>query len=261
MGKNGKNYNIGAEQLGNVCKVCGKVFNGRNWKQNLEYHFLTHTKEKPFKCPICPHRSALKYNLIRHIRNRHHDLLTSVLQNRPSERDCTEELGMLASHSNQSSSYQESEVLPALRTEISSNLEIQIPHTLGNHRSASQDVHITSDREITTTIQLNLNQESNLNSNREVCAPSNQEINIHQNRELNMALSRETNVHTNRMIDIFSSREVTNTINREMNVHNIHDVGIPLHQDTQVYSSQEIQMLSNQQSQMTLDQASQIHPK
>jgi len=54
--------------------ICGKVFNGRNWKQNLEYHSLTHTKYKPFKCPICDHSSSLKYNLIRHIRNKHGEL-------------------------------------------------------------------------------------------------------------------------------------------------------------------------------------------
>lgn len=56
--------------------VCGKVFNGRNWKQNLEYHLHTHTKYKPFKCPICSHCSSLKHNLIRHIRNNHKELFS-----------------------------------------------------------------------------------------------------------------------------------------------------------------------------------------
>ena len=94
---------IGAESLGNVCKVCGKVFIGRNWKQNIEYHFLTHTKEKPFKCPICLHRSALKYNLIRHIRNRHRDLLASPCQGHSGATGNTK---VLAETNSQGTSYQ-----------------------------------------------------------------------------------------------------------------------------------------------------------
>ncbi|CAL4062494.1 unnamed protein product [Meganyctiphanes norvegica] len=69
-----QNPGIGDKQLGNVCMICGKLFRGRNWKQNLEYHSLTHTKYKPFKCPMCNHSSSLKYNLIRHIRNKHREL-------------------------------------------------------------------------------------------------------------------------------------------------------------------------------------------
>lgn len=54
-----------------MCPVCSKVFNGRNWKQNLEYHMFKHSGAKPFQCPICPHSSALKFNLLKHIKTRH----------------------------------------------------------------------------------------------------------------------------------------------------------------------------------------------
>lgn len=58
------------------CQTCGKLFNGRNWKQNLEYHTFKHTGLKPFKCPFCRHCSALKFNLLRHIKNKHANCLS-----------------------------------------------------------------------------------------------------------------------------------------------------------------------------------------
>jgi KRAB domain-containing zinc finger protein len=33
-----------------ICPTCGKRFHGNN---NLRYHMLTHTKERPFKCVQC----------------------------------------------------------------------------------------------------------------------------------------------------------------------------------------------------------------
>ncbi|KAK7072071.1 hypothetical protein SK128_021101 [Halocaridina rubra] len=57
------------------CAFCNKVFAGRNQHQRLQYHTLTHTGEKPHACPHCPHRARLKFNLRKHIRALHKDLL------------------------------------------------------------------------------------------------------------------------------------------------------------------------------------------
>ena len=55
-----------------LCPVCGKVISGRNKRQNLQYHLITHTAHKPFKCPYCPHRSNRSDNMKIHVRTRHH---------------------------------------------------------------------------------------------------------------------------------------------------------------------------------------------
>lgn len=49
------------------CEMCGKLFNGRNRRQNLQHHMMIHLGVKPFLCPICPHRSNRKGNLDLHI--------------------------------------------------------------------------------------------------------------------------------------------------------------------------------------------------
>lgn len=54
-----------------MCPVCSKVFNGRNKKQHLHYHMMTHTGEKPFHCPHCPHRANRLSNLKIHIKTKH----------------------------------------------------------------------------------------------------------------------------------------------------------------------------------------------
>ncbi|XP_018012514.1 protein tramtrack, alpha isoform isoform X1 [Hyalella azteca] len=75
----------GAVREPHFCPTCGKAFNGRNWKQNLEYHMFKHTGLKPFQCPFCRHSSALKFNLLRHIKNKHSDAMSQPLL--PSTRD------------------------------------------------------------------------------------------------------------------------------------------------------------------------------
>ncbi|XP_045103693.1 longitudinals lacking protein, isoforms H/M/V-like isoform X17 [Portunus trituberculatus] len=54
-----------------LCPVCGKVISGRNKRQNLQYHLITHTSHKPFKCPYCPHRANRSDNMKIHVRTRH----------------------------------------------------------------------------------------------------------------------------------------------------------------------------------------------
>lgn len=60
------------EQL--LCGVCGRRFLGRNRKQDLERHMLTHTGEKPYQCPHCPHRTNRNGNLKTHMFAVHRDL-------------------------------------------------------------------------------------------------------------------------------------------------------------------------------------------
>lgn len=54
-----------------ICEFCGKEFRGRNLRQRRDYHLLTHSGLRPHICPHCPHRTALKSNLIKHIRAIH----------------------------------------------------------------------------------------------------------------------------------------------------------------------------------------------
>ena len=53
------------------CQVCGKLFDGRNKKQNLKHHMMTHTGERRYVCPFCHHRTAHKWHLKTHVSRRH----------------------------------------------------------------------------------------------------------------------------------------------------------------------------------------------
>ncbi|XP_066964667.1 protein tramtrack, beta isoform-like isoform X13 [Macrobrachium rosenbergii] len=57
--------------VGVECVTCGKTFHGFNRKFLLKRHMITHTGEKPFQCPHCPHRANLKPNLDVHIKRKH----------------------------------------------------------------------------------------------------------------------------------------------------------------------------------------------
>ncbi|XP_037795354.1 gastrula zinc finger protein xLCGF3.1-like [Penaeus monodon] len=57
------------------CRVCGKQFQpSPSWKQKLTRHLMTHSGEKPFYCPQCPHRCARKDSLKLHIARMHGSL-------------------------------------------------------------------------------------------------------------------------------------------------------------------------------------------
>ncbi|XP_066964678.1 protein tramtrack, beta isoform-like isoform X22 [Macrobrachium rosenbergii] len=54
------------------CRVCGKQFlPSPSWKQKLTRHLMTHSGEKPYYCPYCPHRCARKDSLKLHISRMH----------------------------------------------------------------------------------------------------------------------------------------------------------------------------------------------
>ncbi|XP_071513703.1 uncharacterized protein [Panulirus ornatus] len=52
------------------CILCQKRFTSR---QDLRRHVRTHTGERPYQCPLCPHRAALKGNIKKHIIAVHRD--------------------------------------------------------------------------------------------------------------------------------------------------------------------------------------------
>ncbi|KAG7167373.1 Zinc finger protein 710-like [Homarus americanus] len=51
-----------------ACPTCGKTFNNA---KDCRRHAVIHTGIKPFKCPYCPHRANLKFNLTKHIQAKH----------------------------------------------------------------------------------------------------------------------------------------------------------------------------------------------
>ncbi|XP_023116670.1 zinc finger protein 585A-like [Amphiprion ocellaris] len=54
---------------GHFCPICvGKRFRGPN---KLARHMRTHTKEKPFTCPVCAMTFSQSYHMTRHVRNQH----------------------------------------------------------------------------------------------------------------------------------------------------------------------------------------------
>lgn len=63
----------GDEAAGVQCPVCGRFISGVNRKQNLERHMLTHSGQRPYRCPYCPHGSNRVDNLKLHIRRLHFD--------------------------------------------------------------------------------------------------------------------------------------------------------------------------------------------
>ncbi|KAK7072380.1 hypothetical protein SK128_024909 [Halocaridina rubra] len=51
-----------------ICQLCGRMF---GQTEDLRRHIRTHTGEKPYKCPYCPYRAAVKSSVLRHARTVH----------------------------------------------------------------------------------------------------------------------------------------------------------------------------------------------
>lgn len=58
-----------------VCNDCGKAFFSDS---KLQEHIRTHTKEKPFKCPLCTYTCAVKPNIHKHAMNVHKQAVSAV---------------------------------------------------------------------------------------------------------------------------------------------------------------------------------------
>ncbi|XP_071770537.2 uncharacterized protein LOC139923634 [Centroberyx gerrardi] len=57
------------KRKGHFCPICvDRCFRGAN---KLARHMRTHTKEKPFSCPVCATTFSQSYHMTRHLRNQH----------------------------------------------------------------------------------------------------------------------------------------------------------------------------------------------
>lgn len=69
---------------GHTCGVCGRSF---PLLSSLSQHMRRHTREKPYKCPYCEHRTAQKGSLKAHIRSHKLGLLSHSLSNKEADAD------------------------------------------------------------------------------------------------------------------------------------------------------------------------------
>lgn len=65
-----------------ACDECGKAFFSTTL---LKQHIRVHTREKPYKCPLCNHRCAIKQNVLKHAAVVHKTLVVPIDLNRDME--------------------------------------------------------------------------------------------------------------------------------------------------------------------------------
>uniref|UniRef100_A0A672ZL60 C2H2-type domain-containing protein n=1 Tax=Sphaeramia orbicularis TaxID=375764 RepID=A0A672ZL60_9TELE len=64
-----KDKALKSKKKGHFCPICvGRRFRGPN---KLARHMRSHTKEKPFSCPVCALTFSQSYHMTRHLRNQH----------------------------------------------------------------------------------------------------------------------------------------------------------------------------------------------
>ena len=64
-----------------TCPICFKTAHGRNRRQNMENHMLTHTGLKPHQCTFCSYKSSQIGNLRRHIKTLHLKMIPNTINN------------------------------------------------------------------------------------------------------------------------------------------------------------------------------------
>lgn len=69
---------------GHTCGVCGRSF---PLLSSLSQHMRRHTREKPYKCPYCEHRTAQKGSLKAHIRSHKLGLFSHTLSDKDGNGD------------------------------------------------------------------------------------------------------------------------------------------------------------------------------
>lgn len=63
------------------CNECGKKCFGRNRKQNLAHHMITHNNDRNIVCQMCPYRASSITQLLRHMSQIHSKVPYDISRN------------------------------------------------------------------------------------------------------------------------------------------------------------------------------------
>lgn len=220
---------------------------------------LTHTKYKPFKCPICPHSSALKYNLIRHIRNRHYDILSPALQTQTNERDSNKEIQIRPTPSNQMSSYSGGDFLAEQLRNITSSSQEALTSLILDQRFSCLGAQ-TPQNSVSQVPLGNSNGSAALSS-REACSSQSNDTGClvsDDGKDLlsmshDLSLPPNMNLATHNQEASLSHNSEISCGSQQINPHTTHDDSAVLNQEGQNLSSCEMQMLPNQNLQIPIE--------
>lgn len=220
---------------------------------------LTHTKYKPFKCPICPHSSALKYNLIRHIRNRHYDILSPALQTQANERDNNKEIQLRPTSNNQMSSYSGGDFLVEQLRNITSSSQEALTSLILDQRFSCLGAQTPQNS--VSQVPPGTSSGSATLSNREACSGQSNDTGclVSDDGKDLLSMSHDLNIHPNMTLaahnqeaSLLHNNEIS-TGSQQINPHSTHNENAVLNQEGQNLSSCEMQMLPNQNLQIPIE--------